>query len=264
MRVMLVVPLLVAGSIGLGGAHAQTQTVPAAVQYQVGWNMLGVPPGTGLAAAQALYVYGPSGYTSASSPAGAGCTGYWAYFSKPAAEITLANSASTAQTCQLQAGWNLLGNPFPTAASLPAGIIGYYWDASGRLYAAVHFIPAGAAVWIDAANPASLTLRAVPPAAPALTITTPTGQSTPYQVHVGQVIQLQLNAFGPSFYLATADPRFLTLERYQARGAEPEVQTWLWRASVAGNATITVTPPCALTTPHCDLAFPQIKIEVLP
>ena len=51
-------------------------------------------------------------------------------------------------TCNLAAGWNLIGNPFSTPAQLPSGTTAYYWNATTQSYTVQGFIPVGGAVWI--------------------------------------------------------------------------------------------------------------------
>jgi hypothetical protein len=226
--------------------------------------MVGGPPGTSLAGAEAVYAYRSGAYVTPGTATTNLCEGYWAYFRRPGAPISPARPpAASPQTCPVRAGWTMVGNPFLSVALLPAGTAGFLWDPTTQQYAAVRAIPLGGAVWINAATDASITLQAAPSSPPALTIGGP-GTPAPYQMHVGQTVLLSVNTFGPNFYLAAADPRFLTLESYTGAGGEPFRQSWVWLATAPGIATIQLTPPCALTTPACDLALPPIRIDVLP
>jgi hypothetical protein len=257
--VAVLLALLASGGITL---HAQTSTL--LVQEAAGWNMVGGPPGTSLAGAEAVYAYRSGAYVSPGAPSTNLCEGYWAYFQRPGDQISPARpSAASPQTCPLHAGWTLVGNPFLSVALLPAGLTGFIWDRTTQQYVTVRAIPLGSAVWINSATDASVRLQAVPSSPPALTVSGP-GAPGPYQIHVGETVMLALNTFGPNFYLAEADPRFLSLESYTAMGAEPVKQSWLWLATSPGSATIQLTPPCALTNPACELAIPPIRIDVLP
>jgi hypothetical protein len=251
--------------LGLAGArHAHAQASALLVQEAPGWNMVGGPPSTSLAGAEAVYAYRSGAYVPPAAPATSLCEGYWAYFQRPGDLISPNRpSASSAQTCLLRAGWTMIGNPFLSATLLPAGTTAFLWDATTQQYVAVRAIPLGGAVWISSPAAASVTLLAAPGSAPALTVGG-LGPSGPYQMHVDQTVLLSLNAFGPNFYLAEADPRFLSLESYAAAGGEPLKQSWHWLATAPGSATIQLTPPCALTTPACALALPPIRINVLP
>jgi hypothetical protein len=82
------------------------------------------------------------------SSAGPSCRGYWAYFSAPStATVTVTSHSGDTSTCTLAPGWNMVGNPFGTTASLPSGATAFHWN--GSAYQVVSTIPVGGAVWID-------------------------------------------------------------------------------------------------------------------
>lgn len=128
-------------------------TVPAS--FQSGWVQVGGPATTDFSAANALYSYDPAagvysditgsrGNISSATPA---CTGYWAYFTSPVViTVAVTSHAGDTSTCALARGWNMVGNPFGSAASLPPGTTAYSW--TGSAYAVVTSIPVGGAVWI--------------------------------------------------------------------------------------------------------------------
>jgi hypothetical protein len=123
------------------------------VNYGAGWQMIGGPPSSNFASAEALFSYSSSGYVNASanassiSSAAPSCTGYWAYFAAPMSISLNTNSkAGDTASCTMASGWNLVGNPFGSASNLPSGTTAYHWNGTG--YDVVGQIPVGGAVWI--------------------------------------------------------------------------------------------------------------------
>jgi hypothetical protein len=134
-----------------GSTPGATVNVP----YPPGWNQIGGPPNSNFGVAEAVFSYDPVAgtYTNATASAGnlssaaPSCTGYWAYFAA-AMVVSLPASNQTGQsvTCNLQAGWNLVGNPFSTPATLPSGVTAYHWN--GTSYDTVGTVPVGGSVWV--------------------------------------------------------------------------------------------------------------------
>jgi hypothetical protein len=125
--------------------------------YPPGYNQIGGPSGSNFGAAEAVFSYDSTAnaYTNVTasstslSSAPPACTGYWAYFAAPAAVTLPATSKpGDTATCSLASGWNLVGNPFASAASLPSGTTAYHWNPSASAYDTVGQIPLGGSVWI--------------------------------------------------------------------------------------------------------------------
>lgn len=140
------------GSPGNNPAPAPV-TVPAS--FDSGWQQVGGPSGTSFNAASSLYLYDPASGAYAKVTTGTdsvtsqtpSCTGYWAYFTSPATvTVTVTSHSGDAVNCALAPGWNMIGNPFGSAASLPSGTVAYRWN--GSAYEVANTIPVGAAVWI--------------------------------------------------------------------------------------------------------------------
>lgn len=142
---------------GTGGARAQTSNT---VAYSPGWNMVGGPPGTDLSNAQAIEMYAGPDYQVATTKQTALCEGYWAYFATQVSVSLSGTAVGSQQSCPVQAGWTLVGNPFRVPAGLPAGMTAYAWNPTQDSYATVTSIPVGGAVWIYATSAGSVMLQA--------------------------------------------------------------------------------------------------------
>jgi hypothetical protein len=132
-----------------------TPTATVTQIYAPGYQQVGGPSGSNFGAAEAVFSYdsATNSYTNVSasstalSSAPPACTGYWAYFAAPAsATLPATSKPGDTATCNLAAGWNLVGNPFASAAALPSGTVAYHWN--GTSYDVVGQIPLGGAVWI--------------------------------------------------------------------------------------------------------------------
>lgn len=127
----------------------------ATVVYAPGWQQIGGPAGSNFSVVEALFSWdaGSQSYANATAAAGnlssaaPGCTGYWGYFAAAMAVSLPATSHSgDTAVCSLKAGWNLVGNPFATPATLPSGTTAYHWN--GTSYDTVATIPTGGSVWV--------------------------------------------------------------------------------------------------------------------
>lgn len=202
--------------------------------------MAGGPSGTSLASAEALYGYSDGAYTPLSSISTTACQGAFAYFAAPA-DVALASSSGTTQTCQLQPGWNMVGDPFADPSLLPPGLIGYFWDSTADRYASEGQIPAGGAVWLYASSAASITLQDAPQGS--LTLAGVPVEQQPVQLHVGEYLTLLVHAAGngPS-WVAKADAAYLPL---LSSAALPSGDYYYrWQAKTAGETGITLDPAC--------------------
>ncbi len=135
--------------------------------YPPGYNMVGGPAGTNFGAAEALFTYDATSgtYATASSTnissAAPSCVGYWAYFaSATSVNITVTSKPGDTATCQLSQGWNLVGDPFGSAAQLPSGVVAYHYNPTSQAYDQVSQIPVGGAVFIYEAGPNTVLLTA--------------------------------------------------------------------------------------------------------
>jgi hypothetical protein len=248
--------------------------------------MVGGPPGTNFAPAAVLYSYVNGSYASPGSTRVSLCQGFWAYFTQPTTIPLASSSAGSSVQCPLQAGWNIVANPFAVGAQLPAGITAYQWDPAAGRYDLVTAIPAGGAVWINAAAASSIPLVSaaasptstpVPTATPTLTtqtvLITDLTQLGPYQLHVGDTLQLQLPSATP--HTAQANPSFLHLLGAGVSGplscvGDPSCalslinQFWTWQAVRPGMTYVTVTPVCTAALAGCDPTPRSIQVNILP
>lgn len=135
--------------------------------YLPGWNQIGGPQNSNFSSAEAGFVWDAVHQTYvnitgsmaglSSQPVDSGghpvttgvCQGYWAYFASPM-QITLPDVSRPGDqvTCQLSAGWNLVGNPFSSAANISAATPFVAWHWNGTSYDQVTSIPLGGSVWI--------------------------------------------------------------------------------------------------------------------
>jgi hypothetical protein len=255
----------------LGWSPAALSAKPAtrSIPFSSGWSMIGGPPGTGLSTARALYVYGPRGYTRATRSEALLCAGEWAFFSSPTS-IPLDGSTptNTTQTCSLEAGWNMVANPFTADALLPDGTTAYDWDAAANRYDAVSVIPAGRAVWIHADVASSLNL--VNAAAPPVAGAPPPPIPIPSPIYIGETFKIILpdelitNIPRSAPYTALFDPARLRLEEPGVTSTE---HYWTFLALTAGSTEVHIEPACRLVTPPCihgtELFIP-LSIDDLP
>ncbi|MBV9281635.1 MAG: hypothetical protein JOZ41_16265 [Chloroflexi bacterium] len=135
-----------------------TRAAQTAVQYAPGWNLVGGPPGTDLSSAEALFVYRTGAYATAGGTATTVCQGYWAYFPAPTV-VTLAPAADATQTCTLQAGWTMVGNPLDQPAALPPSLDAAAWDPISGRYVRPTAIPPGGAIWVYSSGASTLTFQ---------------------------------------------------------------------------------------------------------
>ena len=135
------------------------------VLYGPGYNQVGGPPGSNFSMAEAVFSYNATTGTYANATAAAGnlssaaptCTGYWAYFAAATAVNLSPSSAVTSPaTCTLAPGFNLVGNPFITPATIQSGFTAYHFN--GTSYDVTQTIPVGGSVFIFNPNAASTTV----------------------------------------------------------------------------------------------------------
>jgi hypothetical protein len=243
---------------------ARAQLAPSAVQYATGFNMVGGPPGTDFSSAYELLTYGADGYTPLSTRQATLCVGYWAFFTRPT-QVTIPASAGGTQSCPLQPGWNLVGNPFQAAAALPAGVTAFYWNPVSSQYMTVTSIPVGGAVWIYSSIATNILLST-----PATVIISGLAGG-PYTVHVGDTVELLLPMQPQE--LATADPLYLHLTGAGVTGPLSCLGSscalslvysfWKWQALQPGTTLITVTPLCTRAMPPCALASAVIQVTIV-
>jgi len=138
-------------------------TVP--VIYTPGYNMVGGPPNSNFSSVEAVFSYSPttnsySNVTASAanlSSAAPACTGYFAYFAAATSvNIPATSKPGDTAACTLAPGWNLIGNPFASPATVPTGTTAYHFNGSG--YDVVGQIPVGGAVYIFNSGTTSSTL----------------------------------------------------------------------------------------------------------
>jgi len=135
------------------------------VIYTPGYNMVGGPPNSNFGSAEAVFSYSSStnAYNNVTasaqnlSSAPPACTGYYAYFaSATAVNLPATSKPGDTAACTLHAGWNLIGNPFASPATMPTGTTAFHWN--GTSYDVVGAIPVGGAVYIYNSGTADTTL----------------------------------------------------------------------------------------------------------
>lgn len=143
-------------------------TGPINPMYNPGWNMVGGPAGSTLPTATAVYTFANGAYIPAGREMPAGCAGYWAFFpALTAASLNISEATYAAVqsrqpvTCGLQAGWNLIRNPYVDVVQIPAGVTAFYWLTSESRYEATDLMRVGASVWIYSSVAGSITLTPV-------------------------------------------------------------------------------------------------------
>ncbi|HEY3373550.1 MAG TPA: right-handed parallel beta-helix repeat-containing protein [Candidatus Aquicultor sp.] len=162
-------------------ATTETPSIPevpsiVTVSYPAGWNMVAV--GNGVDLGTQLYAYNAkTGTYDKADPAVMGA-GYWAFFSKETTVTMNMKSTGEAAT-ELQAGWNMVGNPFDDDALVPTGYDAYVYKQATKQYKLTTTIPAGSCAWINSSVPKTITLKKETQTAPVDTTTnTGTGNTT--------------------------------------------------------------------------------------
>jgi hypothetical protein len=257
MRLKCVATLCVVLMLGTLAAPARAQTATVSASYAAGWNMVGGPVGTDFSGATALFIYTPNGYDTAPSRQADLCMGYWAYFNT-GVTLSLATPGAnlgSSLPCDLQPGWNMIGNPFAGVALLPSGTIAFRWDPAIAAYRQVGSIPPGGAVWIYADSATSITLQQGPPnGSVVINGTMPGG---PYPARVGDTVTVVLN--GSFFVASSSSPLLRPVASGRTSGGS---YFWSWKALAPGRALIDVSPRCLQATPPCAVAAPSRLIEV--
>jgi plastocyanin len=152
-----------------GGNPAATTPGQQTAQVRGGVNLIGVPAGTDLSAATAVFALNDAGtgYTLLSGAPAAG-KGYVAFFDNDTT-IALPAGSNNPVTQTLAAGvWLLIGNP---SGTLPARVTGadalYTYDAlAGKYVQATQLLP-GQGAWVLSAKGAMITITPQQPGAQA-------------------------------------------------------------------------------------------------
>lgn len=143
-----------------GGQHT--------AQVHAGVNLIGVPAGTDLSGASAVFALNDAGtgYTLLSGSPAAG-KGYVAFFDSDTT-LALPAGSNSAITQALPAGvWMLIGDP---SGTLPANVSGadalYTYDAVAGKYVAASQLQPGQGAWVWSAAGATITIAPQQPATP--------------------------------------------------------------------------------------------------
>lgn len=250
---------------------ADAQSTPVTASYPAGYNMVGGPTGTVFSGATLLEGYAAGNYFVAPSPVAAACVGYFAFFVDPTT-ITIPPSPETSRYCSLQAGWNIVGNPFSAAATLPSGVLAYYLSPASGTYAHVTTIPPGGAVWIYSPTTSNILLNSVQvQTVVPTTVTVSSLPAGPFRLHVGDSIKILLPTI--SNQQVTVSSNLLTLEDSGTTGnlsciGDPSCaislvnQFWTYLAVNPGTAYITVTGACQAGTTCTPSGV--IEVDILP
>jgi hypothetical protein len=275
MRRVLILGCLLAYGLVSGTTQAHAQTTSSVSSYVAGWNMVGAPAQTDLSAASYLSTYIAGGYITPSGSRAIACQGYWAYFTNPTNITLQSNGPTTSQTCILQPGWNMVGNPFAGAAQLPDGVRAYYWNPKRDAYDVVTLIPPGGSVWILSGTASNVVLTFVPVATPPPSTVTIEGIAGmgPFNVHVGDSIKIEVPTV--TSLEATADPTYLHLETSGISGPLTCVPSgscaislvnrfWIYQAIAPGKTFIALNPTCLQVKPACGQPSFAIEIDIAP
>ncbi|MDI6817566.1 MAG: glycosyl hydrolase family 28-related protein, partial [Actinomycetota bacterium] len=155
-----------------------TATIPGrpnviSVTYPQGWNMIAVGDNVKDAALdKKLFTYDSQRARYALADTTVAGQGYWAYFAENTT-LTMAMSQSTRFSVSLNAGWNMVGNPFGHDITVPSGYEGYTYESSTNSYQATDVIPKGYSIWLYAKTPTTLGLENEAVAKPIDEITDP-------------------------------------------------------------------------------------------
>lgn len=135
---------------------AEITDIKGIVAYPQGWNMIAAPAdGANLGTPLYSYSTTDNAYKQVDSPlAGAA---YWAYFDQSVTVPVLLKSIDTYDVL-LQPGWNMVGNPFDTAVTLPSGYTAYIYNPSTGDYETSTSIPEGGGAYINSPDARTLTL----------------------------------------------------------------------------------------------------------
>ena len=138
---------------------AVTVSLGIPLTLQPGWNLVAAGPGTTFPGV----LFGWNGSTFASTPSPAAFQGYW---TKAAGEQTVELvTVSGPHTAGLLTGWNLIGNPMATTATLtlPAGRTAFYYDALLSRYVSTTSLTPGQGAWVKGtAGGETVTFTAAP------------------------------------------------------------------------------------------------------
>ncbi len=96
-----------------------------------------------------LFGWNGSSYVSTTTPTA--WQGYWCKTSS--AQTVSMHAASGPHTTTLTGGWNLIGNPMSSAATLtlPSGRAAFAYDAAARTYVSTTTLTFGQGAWVKAA-----------------------------------------------------------------------------------------------------------------
>ncbi len=132
---------VVTGDITL---YAKWNADNASVTLQTGWNLVAGGPGTIFPAA--LFGWNGSAFSSTSSPVA--WQGYWCKVG--AEELVDMSTVSGPHTADLTTGWNLIGNPMGSTATLglPSGRMAFDYDAVLHRYVSTTTLVPGQGAWV--------------------------------------------------------------------------------------------------------------------
>jgi hypothetical protein len=265
---------IAAAALLSGGGQARANVLSGLVtSYPSAYSIVGGPAGTDFSSAAAFYTYANGQYTAPSSKSATGCTGYWAYFVDPV-NVALPLSLGPTQDCALQAGWNMVGDPFSGAAALPPGVTGWYWNHDRRAYDQVSVIPPGGSVFVNSATGGTITLTYVPAAGHVATEIAITPDTPgPVTLHVGDSVMVVMLASNPAF--VGYDPAYihadnagstydLTCIGDPACELNPTSTFWLGHATAPGITFLSITPTCRNLSPPCSAPSRIIQLNILP
>lgn len=137
----VVFPYTVSGNAVL---YAKWNAVAASVKLSPGWNLIAA--GSGTTFPTTLFGWNGSSYESTTSPVA--WQGYWCRVGEE--QTVQISTVAGPHTTGLTAGWNLIGNPMSSTASLtlPAGRVAFAYDATARTYVSTTTLAPGQGAWV--------------------------------------------------------------------------------------------------------------------
>ena len=159
-------------------ACAPEASASSSVTLSPGWNLVAGGPGT--AFPSVLFGWDGASYGSTTTPAAWG--GYWCKVTEQ--QVVSLSTVDGPHTTALTTGWNLIGNPMSSTASLtlPSGGVAFVYDSSTGTYVSTTTLAPGSGAWVKATAGETVPISQVP--APTITSITPWYGSTDGGMHV--------------------------------------------------------------------------------
>ena len=125
-------------------ACAPEASASSSVTLSPGWNLVAGGPGT--AFPSVLFGWDGASYGSTTTPAAWG--GYWCKVTEQ--QVVSLSTVDGPHTTALTTGWNLIGNPMSSTATLtlPSGGVAFVYDSSTGTYVSTTTLAPGSGAWV--------------------------------------------------------------------------------------------------------------------